>query len=155
LKETAGRRTPSAGPRSATPELATPLNTLIDEVAKRAYRTYYRTRTIDRADEERMAIYLTQLIYINPGKEAIFDTFESVALPLLSKYRGELLLRIRPNPESVIQAESEIPYEIHIVRFENEEDLKEFSEDTERKRVLHLKNQSVRDSLLIRGTTSG
>ena len=102
-----------------------------------------------------MAIYLTQLIYIKPGKEAIFDGFESVALPLMSKYRGELLLRVRPNPESVIQAESEIPYEIHIVRFENEEDLKEFSEDTERKRVLHLKNQSVRDSLLIRGTASG
>lgn len=119
------------------------------------YRTYYRTRPINRADNERMAIYLTQLIYIKPGKEAIFDAFESVALPLMSRYRGELLLRVRPNPESVIQAESEIPYEIHIVRFENEEDLKEFSEDTDRKRVLHLKNQSVRDSLLIKGTASG
>jgi antibiotic biosynthesis monooxygenase (ABM) superfamily enzyme len=101
-----------------------------------------------------MSVYLTQLIYIQPGQEEVFDAFEAVAVPLLMKYRGELLLRVRPNPESVIETTIEIPYEIHVVRFDNDEYLKRFSEDAERHRVLHLKNQSVRDTISIRGTTS-
>jgi hypothetical protein len=28
-------------------------------------------------------IYLTQLVYLNPGKEEAFDAFEAVALPLI------------------------------------------------------------------------
>ena len=37
-KETARRRTPSAAPRSTTQSLAEPLRTLIDKVAKHAYK---------------------------------------------------------------------------------------------------------------------
>lgn len=73
-------------------------------------------------------------------------------MPLISKYRGELLLRVRPNAESIISAEIEVPYEIHVVRFQSEGDFRRFSEDEERQRVLHLKNASVRSSLLVRGT---
>jgi hypothetical protein len=40
-----------------------------------------------------MSVYLTQLIYIHPGQEEVFDAFEAVAVPLLTKYRGKLLLR--------------------------------------------------------------
>ena len=28
-------------------------------------------------------IYLTQLIYLRPGRESVFDEFESVAIPLI------------------------------------------------------------------------
>jgi hypothetical protein len=94
-------------------------------------------------------MYLTQLIYINPGKEAMFQAFEDIALRLLSKYRGELLLRMRPTADSIIDAAIEIPYEIHVVRFASEDDFKRFSEDGERKRALPLKTESVRDSILI------
>ena len=41
-------------------------------------------------------IYITQLIYIKQGQEEVFDEFESIAIPIISKYNGKLLFRIRP-----------------------------------------------------------
>ena len=41
-------------------------------------------------------IYITQLIYIKEGQENIFHQFEDVAISIISKYNGQLLLRIRP-----------------------------------------------------------
>ena len=97
-------------------------------------------------------VYLTQFVYVNDGEEQTFEAFENVAIPLIPKYRGELLLRIRPNPESIISAGIEVPYEIHVVRFESEDDFQRYSQDEERKRVLHLKDASVRSAILVKGT---
>jgi uncharacterized protein (DUF1330 family) len=99
----------------------------------------------------RSMIYLTQLIYLREGHEATFDRFEDAVLRLLSKHRGELLLRLRPDQASKIDGSSEAPYEIHVVRFESDDDLLRYSNDEERKRLLPLKEQSVRSSLLIKG----
>jgi hypothetical protein len=52
--------------------------------------------------------------------------FEDAAIPLISRYGGQLLLRVRPTPESVIAAEIEVPYELHVVRFNSQEDFKAF-----------------------------
>jgi len=97
-------------------------------------------------------VYLTQLIYVNEGREAAFGQFEDIVLPLLSKYRGELLLRIRPDRQSKISGSSESPYEVHVVRFESEDDLARYSNDEERKRALYLKDASVKSTVLIKGT---
>lgn len=97
-------------------------------------------------------IYLTQLVYVHPGKEDVFHQFEDVAIPLIAKHGGELVLRLRPNAESVVSSAGEAPYEVHIVRFESEEDLARFARDDERQRFLHLKNESIRSSLLIKGS---
>jgi uncharacterized protein (DUF1330 family) len=97
-------------------------------------------------------IYLTQLVYVRKGCETEFKQFENIVLPLLSKYRGELLLRIRPEHASKIGGSSELPFEVHVVRFETEEDLAAYSNDEERQRSLHLKEQSVRSAILIKGT---
>ena len=96
-------------------------------------------------------IYLTQLIYIKQGQEKIFDQFENVAIPTISKYNGRLMLRMRPQADSFIQSEIEKPYEVHVVEFDSEVDFKNFTQDEERKKFLHLKDQSIRSSLLIQG----
>ncbi len=96
-------------------------------------------------------IYVTQLIYIREGCEKAFHEFEDAVLPLLARYRGELLLRLRPDPASMIGGSSEMPYEIHIVRFETEADLAAYSNDEERTRHLPLKDESVRRVVLIKG----
>lgn len=96
--------------------------------------------------------YLTQLIYVKPGKEDVFHQFENVAIPLLAKHGGSLLLRLRPTPETVVSQEIDLPYEVHLVAFQSEEDFQQFAQDDERQRFLHLKNESIRASLLIRGT---
>lgn len=96
-------------------------------------------------------LYLTQLIYLQEGQEAVFDEFEAVAIPLIPKYNGELLLRLRPNPADFIEASVETPYEIHLVNFPAESDFTAFMRDEERQQFLHLKEAAIRSSFLVKG----
>ena len=96
-------------------------------------------------------LYITQLIYNIPGHEKTFDEFESVAIPLISKYNGRMLLRVRPTDDSYIEDHFGRPYEIHLVEFDSQEDFERFSKDEERKKFLHLKEKSIRSSILIVG----
>lgn len=97
-------------------------------------------------------IYITQLIYIIPGQEKTFDEFESVAIPIITKYKGRLLFRVRPDDSSFIEHHMEKPYEIHFVEFDTQQDFENFKLDRERKKFLHLKEQSIKASILIQGT---
>ena len=96
-------------------------------------------------------IYLTQLIYIKEGQEKVFDEFENIAIPAIAKYNGRLLLRVRPEGNSFIEHCIDKPYEIHLVEFDEEKDFEAFSKDEERKKFLHLKEQSIKASVLIQG----
>ena len=97
-------------------------------------------------------IFITQLVYIKEGQENIFYQFEDIAVPAISKYNGQLLLRLRPAENSFIEYHIEKPYEIHLVGFNDEEDFENFQQDEERKKFLHLKDQSIKSVLLIKGT---
>ena len=97
-------------------------------------------------------IYITQLIYLKEGAEDVFEQLENIAMPIIPRYNGELLLRIRPEDSSFIEANIERPYEIHLVEFETEEDFKNFMQDDERKKFVALKNQSIKTATLIKGT---
>ncbi|KOY88270.1 hypothetical protein AD998_17560 [bacterium 336/3] len=96
-------------------------------------------------------VYLTQLIYVKEGKEDAFNQFEVVAIPTIAKYNGKLLFRIRPETNNFIELNVEKPYEIHLVTFETIEDFENFKGDEERKKFLHLKDESIRESILIQG----
>ena len=96
-------------------------------------------------------IYITQLIYIREGQENVFHEFEDVAIPAILKYNGRLLLRIRPEENSFIENSIDKPYEIHLVEFDTEKDFQNFQHDEERKKFLHLKEQSVKASILYVG----
>lgn len=96
-------------------------------------------------------LYITQLIYIKEGQEKVFDQFESVAIPLISKYNGRMLMRIRPDDKAFIESKMEKPYEVHFVEFDSETDFGNFMQDEERKKFLHLKEQSIRTSMLYVG----
>ena len=97
-------------------------------------------------------IYITQLIYIKENEESAFQEFEEAAIPIIAKYNGQLLLRVRPDENSIIEKNMEQPYEIHLVRFEKDTDLQNFMQDEERKQFLHLKERSIRLAMLIKGT---
>jgi uncharacterized protein (DUF1330 family) len=96
-------------------------------------------------------IFLTQLIYIKEGQESTFHQFEDIAIPAILKYNGRLLLRVRPDNNSIIENNIDQPYEIHLVEFDTEQDFENFTQDEERKKFLHLKEQSVKSILLIKG----
>ena len=82
----------------------------------------------------------------------VFHQFEDKAMPIISKYNGRLLLRIRPNANSIVEHNIDKPYEIHLVEFDTEQDFDNFKQDEERKKFLHLKDQSVKSVMLIKGT---
>ncbi len=96
-------------------------------------------------------IYITQLIYIQTGQENTFDEFESVAIPIISKYNGRLLFRLRPDSEAYIESGIEKPYEIHLVEFNSEDDFHQFLQDEERKKFINLKEQSIKTAVLYKG----
>ena len=97
-------------------------------------------------------IYITQLIYIKEGQESVFDQFEDIAIPTIAKYNGRLLFRARPRENSFVEINMERPYEIHLVEFNSENDFHNFMQDEERKRFFHLKEQSIKSVILIKGT---
>ena len=96
-------------------------------------------------------IYITQLIFVKEGKEEIFHQFEDMALPLMEKYGGQLLYRIRPEAKAFIAGDAENPYEIHFISFDSEQDLAQFMQDETRKECMHLKNASVTSTFLVKG----
>lgn len=96
-------------------------------------------------------IYITQLIYVKPGQEAVFDEFENVAIPIVAKYNGRMLFRLRPTKENYIMQPVELPYEVHLASFDNQEDFDAFKADKERAKFLHLKEASIEKMLLIQG----
>ncbi len=99
-----------------------------------------------------MTLIITQLIYVVKGQETVFHRFEELVIPIISKYKGRLLLRLRSDGASVIDNNIEPPYELHLVEFDTEADFEAFTKDEERKQFLHLKEQSIRSSLLIKGS---
>ena len=102
-----------------------------------------------------MSIIITQLIYIKEGAESVFDQFEAIAIPTIAKYNGQLLLRIRPNQEQIIEQNIDTPYEVHLVEFNSDTDFQQFMHDEERKKFLYLKEQSIQSVVLIKGERLG
>ena len=96
-------------------------------------------------------IYLTQLIYLRPGGEKLFDQFESMVLPLLAQHNGQLLLRVRPEPSSFVETHFDRPYEIHLVSFASRSDFEQYAQNPARQQYLPWKEQSVEKIVLIEG----
>ena len=96
-------------------------------------------------------LFYTQLIYIHEGKESVFHTFEDRVLPLLGRYNGKLLYRVRPELQNVVATNVDHPYELHLVSFATREDFIAYANDKERQQYLSLKNESVAKVVLIEG----
>ena len=96
-------------------------------------------------------IYITQLIFVKAGKEAQFLEFERHAIPLMAKYNGQVIYRIRPDKEHFIDETKALPYEIHFISFASEQDLANFMKDDSRLAFKHLKDESVKSTILVKG----
>lgn len=96
-------------------------------------------------------IYYTQLIFIKEGQEETFHAFEENVLPLLKKHNGELMYRIRPDHNSIIEMSQQLPYEIHLVSFGSKADFENYVKDPNRLSFMEMKNKSVEKIMLIEG----
>ncbi len=95
--------------------------------------------------------YYTQILFVKEGQEGIFHAFEDQVLPLLQRFGGELVYRVRPPKPSVVTTTLGYPYELHIVTFPTETDFQAYRDDPQRRQYLHLKNDSINRVLLIEG----
>jgi hypothetical protein len=96
-------------------------------------------------------LYYTQVIFIKPNAEDQFNLFESRVLPLLKKYNGILVYRVRPTDSCVIETTIDLPYEIHLVTFPTRADFEGYSQDKERLAQMPLKETSIKSAMLIEG----
>lgn len=96
-------------------------------------------------------LYFIMMIFVKPGKEAVFHEFEELAIPLLAEHGGRLIYRLRPTDDSYISSEEERPYEIHFLSFASEEAFRSFAKDPRRASFVHLRDESIRESYLIKG----
>ena len=96
-------------------------------------------------------LYYTQVIFVKEGKEDQFNLFESHVLPLLKKYNGILVYRVRPAESAVIESTMDRPYELHLVTFPEKEDFLAYAGDKERLQYMHLKEGAIEKVLLIEG----
>lgn len=96
--------------------------------------------------------YYTQIIFINDNQEQTFNLFEDKILPLLKKYGGALIYRVRPDKNCVIETSIGQPYELQLVTFATKENFEAYKNDKERMQYLHLKEASIEKVLLIEGT---
>ncbi|WP_151672004.1 DUF1330 domain-containing protein [Patiriisocius marinus] len=96
-------------------------------------------------------IYITQLIFLKQGKEKIFLEFEKFAIPLMKKYNGKMIYRLRPDKNSYVSSTAGHPYEIHFISFTSEEDLNAFMNDDSRLSFIHLKEESIKSTILVKG----
>jgi hypothetical protein len=94
-------------------------------------------------------LYYTQILFVKPGQETVFQTFEDHVLPLLQRYQGELLYRVRPPQSAVIFTTLGRPYELHLVTFPTKADFEAYRDDPQRQHYLALKDQSIDRVLLI------
>src|ERR1700748_2413596 len=96
-------------------------------------------------------LYYTQIIFVKEGKEDQFNLFESHVLPLLKKYNGILIYRVRPADSAVIESTIDRPYEVHLVTFPAKEDFLAYSKDEERLQYMHLKEGAIEKVILVEG----
>jgi hypothetical protein len=59
---------------------------------------------------------------------------------------------LRTTDASFIEYHMDKPYEIHLVKFDTEQDFQNFGNDADRKEFLHLKEQSIKSVLMIKDT---
>jgi hypothetical protein len=95
--------------------------------------------------------YFTQIIFVKENQEEVFNLFESHVLPLLKKYNGTLIYRVRPTDNCVIETTIGHPYELHLVTFPTKEDFEGYRDDKERMQYMRLKEASIEKALLIEG----
>lgn len=95
--------------------------------------------------------YYTQLIYAKEGKKEQLNDFEEQEKPLLQRYNGQLLYRIRPDKTDIVNTEIGHPDEIHLLTFQTRDDLNNYLNDETRRKIIHLKQDAVTKVLLIEG----
>lgn len=98
-----------------------------------------------------MKLFVTQIILLKAGQEESFNEYEDTVIPLMEKYHGRLLYRIRCHEDYVRCRRDEMPHEIHIISFPHQEAFNEYLQDPKRQQLAMVREKIVRQDLSILG----
>jgi antibiotic biosynthesis monooxygenase (ABM) superfamily enzyme len=91
---------------------------------------------------ESKAVTMVAALYINPGKEAEFERFESAAAKIMRRHGGAITRRIRCAPST----DQSAPYEIHILDFPDAAAFASYRSDAELAAMAELRTSAIRQT---------
>ena len=95
-----------------------------------------------------MSVTLVAALYINPGREAEFDRFETAAARIMARHGGAIDRRIR----IARAAGDNLPHEVHIVSFPDATSLQRYRTDPELQGLAELRTSALRETVVWTGS---
>jgi len=96
-----------------------------------------------------MSVTLVAALYLNPGREAEFDRFETAAARIMARHGGTIDRRIRIAPRA---AGENLPHEVHIVSFPDDTSLQRYRTDPELQGLAELRTSAIRETVVWTGS---
>jgi uncharacterized protein (DUF1330 family) len=90
---------------------------------------------------------LVVALYIQAGREAEFEQFESQAASIMKRYGGAIERRIG----CAVIAGDENPHEVHVVTFPDEQSFERYRDDADLSALAELRNRAIRKTTIWRG----
>jgi antibiotic biosynthesis monooxygenase (ABM) superfamily enzyme len=87
-------------------------------------------------------------LFIHAGHEAEFEQFETAAAAIMRRYGGRIERRIA----CARQAAQDLPHEVHIVTFPDEQSFSHYRSDPDLHALVDLRARSIRGTTVWAGT---
>lgn len=97
-------------------------------------------RITDAAAQQANRLVLVAVLYVQPGQEAAFHRYESVAALVMQRYGGQIERVIRTGESARGDAQ---PFEVHVVTFPGQRELDDYRADPELARLLTLRQSCI------------
>lgn len=102
---------------------------------------------MDEATQPAKRLVLVAVLYVQPGQEAAFHRYESVAALVMQRYGGQIERVIRTGESAAGDAQ---PFEVHVITFPGQRELDDYRADPELARLLPLRQSCItRTEILI------
>ncbi|KAA3612611.1 MAG: hypothetical protein DWQ05_18335 [Calditrichaeota bacterium] len=97
---------------------------------------------------EKSKIYVTALIYIKEGKQALFEEYRSKARSILERHNARIEKIIKPT--MLAKGNIKLPNEIHFAEFDSKASMDAVNNDVDYKKIIdELRNPSVEKLIVI------
>lgn len=89
-------------------------------------------------------------LWIHPGQELAFETFEREAAAIIASHGGRIERAIR-----IREAAAESPYEVHIVVFPGESALESYRTDPKTAQLAERRSRIIAKTIILAGEFAG
>jgi uncharacterized protein (DUF1330 family) len=105
-------------------------------------------RALEHWEKMNRPITLVVALFIHPERRAEFESFETQAAEIMSRFGGRIERRIGCSNEDDASA----PDEVHLVTFPDEDSYNRYRESSEVKALASLRAIAIRKTIVWRGT---